>query len=218
MGQRFLIPFFIVLYCFLYFLLTSSFYFLSLSQGYEGLGLPLFGGGDDGVFYAEQAKNIANGLPAILTSVHALIYGYIFKLFNTESIFILRLFNYIGNVFLAIVSLLMLRKTVSYKMNFSTPGIVLVVLLLYYPSLLLNTNLSIYRDVWICFYYLWSIMLFANLFIVKSRWPLLINFILLMVSVSLLGGYRKYALMSFLTGSVFYFIFIDISIIFFCFF
>ncbi len=203
-----LLAFFIVIYSLSYFLLTSIFYLLSLSQGYEGLGLPMFGGGDDGVFYVEQAKNVANNEPAILTSIHVLIFGFIFKVVGTENIFILKLFNYIGNILLAVVSLLILRKAVGHEKGFGTSAIVLITVLLYYPSLLLNTNLSLYRDVWVCFYYLWSILLFANLFIVKSRWPFLINFILLLTSLSMLGGYRKYALMSFIIGSVFYLLFI----------
>ena len=114
-NQSYLLAFFVVLYCFFYFSLTSTFYLLSLSQGYDGLGLPMFGGGDDGVFYLEQAKNIANDLPAILTSIHALIYGFIFIIFNTENIFVLKSFNYIGNVLLAVVALLTLRKNVGDK-------------------------------------------------------------------------------------------------------
>ncbi|MBO0588601.1 hypothetical protein [Sporosarcina sp. E16_8] len=195
-------------YCLSYLMLSTVFYTLSLSQGKDGLELAFFGGGDDGAIYAEQAGNIANSLPAVLTSIHAWILGQILKLFNSESIFLLKLFNITGNFFLLITALFTLRKTVGVKKESGTGAAILILFLLYYPSLLLNSTLSIYRDVWICFYYLLSIYLFSTLWIVKSRCPFLLNFILLMASVGMLGGYREYALLSFLIGSICYLIFI----------
>lgn len=58
-----------------YFILTTIIFFIALSQGNEGVSIRLFGGGDDGFFYWNQAKNIAHGEPAVLTSIYPLIIG-----------------------------------------------------------------------------------------------------------------------------------------------
>ena len=206
--QSSLIAFFVVLYCFGYFVVSTILYYLSVSQGYGGIGLPLFGGGDDGVTYSKQAIDIANNLPVELTSIHALVLGYILKIFNSENLFLLKVFQYSADVMLAFVALVILKKTVKTYKVYNVSAIILLLLLLYYPSLLLNSTLSLYRDIWICLYYLLSILFFSNLFVVKSRWPFLFNAFMLVMSVIMLGGYRKYALISFLIGSFVYLFFI----------
>ncbi|WP_391120064.1 hypothetical protein [Psychrobacillus sp. L3] len=205
--SKYIVPFYTIVYCLLYFVLALVLYILSLFFGYDGISLPLFAGGDDGAFYLEQAVNVANEQPAVLTSIHILIFGYIFKLFNTENVIILKGFNYIGNVLLVLLTLLILKKSTGYKGKYNTSAIILVSLLLFYPSLILNSSLSIYRDVWIFLYFLGSIYFFSNIFIVKSKYPILLNFLSLLFFIVMLGSYRKYALLSFLIASALYILF-----------
>lgn len=190
-------------YSLIYFLLSTGLYFISVNSGYNGLSLPLFGGGDDGQFYYEQAMHFANGEPYIYTSMHVWILGIILAIFNTDSVMVLRLFNLLSNALIVIFSLLILKK-ITKGGTFHLAATMLVLLLTFYPSLLLNSTLSIYRDSWIYAYFLWAIYLFINLVISKGKWPRMINFVLLLFVLVLLGGYRKYALLSFIVGGMVY--------------
>ena len=191
-------------YSILYFLLSTSIYYLSLSQNTKGITLPLFGGGDDGIFYYEQATQIANNLPYVYTSIHAVLFGWIMKILHTDSVYVLRVFNYLANVGLMIIALLLLKKSMMHKSAYWIAATILLVLLSFYPSLLLNTTLSLYRDVWIYLFFLWSMYLFSTIFISKGKYPKLLSAILLVFTMFMLGGYRKYALLSFLLGSMIY--------------
>ncbi|MGE7934946.1 hypothetical protein [Viridibacillus arvi] len=202
-----LFSFFFVLYCLLFFLLTSFFYLYSINLGSDGLSVPLFNGGDE-KFYYEQALNIASNRPAVLTSIHAVILGWILKLFHTHEVFILRLFNFIGNISILIVGLKILFQVQMERRNL-TSGIIFILLISYYPSYVENSSGSILRDCWIIFYYLLSIQIL--LMIIKTRKLNLkvIYSIILLLSLSLLFGYRDYALLSFLSSAVIYFLFIQ---------
>ncbi len=191
-------------YSLMYFGLTTIIYFLGLLQNTGGINLPLFGGGDDGIFYYEQATNIANDLSYIYTSVHTVILGWILKYFNTDSVYLLRIFNYFANLGLVIVSLLILKKIIKRKAIYWISSWILLILLTFYPSLILNTTISLYRDIWIYFYFLWCMYLFINIFIENGKYPKIINIILFILTMFMLGGYRKYALLSFLLGSTVY--------------
>ena len=197
----------IILYCVTYLALSYLIYVLSMKEGYGGLGLPLFGGGDDGVIYYQEALNVANDRPALLTSIHALILGWIFKVLQTDEVFVLKVFNYLGSFLLIYVAILILRKNMVFEKYYFRSSIILILLLLLYPSLLINLTMSIYRDVWIYLFFLWSTLLFSNLFIVRRRWPITINIILLLFSIFMLGSYRKYALLSFILASGLYLFF-----------
>ncbi|ATP39031.1 hypothetical protein CSE16_02765 [Solibacillus sp. R5-41] len=194
---------YIVGYSLLYFLLSTSLYFLSVNSGYNGLSLPIFGGGDDGQFYYEQAMKFANGEPYIYTSMHVLVLGVILDIFNTDNVLILRCFNFISNILILVLSLLILKK-ISKDKTFHISATLLVLFLAFYPSLLLNSTLSIYRDSWIYAFFLWATYLFINIFISKGKWPKVINLVLLMFVLIMLGGYRKYALLSFVIGAMIY--------------
>lgn len=207
MNKVNLFSFYIVLYCFLYFLLTSVIYLYSMSHGYDGLGIPLFGGGDDGEFYYQEALNVADGRLAVLTSIHSVILGWILKVFQTDEVYILRAFNFIGSVLTLFVGLKILSTLQLNKKNL-TGGILFVLLLAYYPSFLLNSNLSIARDAWIVFYYLLSILLLFNVLRLKEVFVKALYFIFLLLSLWLLFGYREYGLLSFLASSILYFSFI----------
>lgn len=197
-------------YSLIYFLLSTGLYFISVNSGYNGLSLPLFGGGDDGQFYYEQAMHFANGEPYIYTSMHVWVLGIILAVFNTDSVMILRLFNLLSNVLILVFSLLILRK-ITKEHSFHLAATLLVLLLTLYPSLLLNSTLSIYRDSWIYAFFLWATYLFINLVISKGKWPRIINFVVLLFVLILLGGYRKYALLSFVIGGLVYLLIILIS-------
>ncbi|AZV45333.1 hypothetical protein BAOM_4755 [Peribacillus asahii] len=203
-----LLAFFTIVYCFVYFVLSSIVYFISLSQGYGGLALPLFGGGDDGKRYAQEAINVAKDLPATLTSIHALVLGYVLKIFHSENLFLLKAFNYLGNVLLALVSLVILKRTVKAPKVYNVSAFVLLLLLICYPSLLLNSSMSIIRDAWICLYYLLAILFFSNIFMKGNHKSILLNIVFLIIVVYLLFGYREYALLSCIMGSLLYLFFL----------
>ncbi|MFF6017087.1 hypothetical protein VO178_05990 [Lysinibacillus fusiformis] len=194
---------YVVGYSILYFLLSVTIYFISFSSGFNGLALPVFGGGDDGQFYYEQTLKFINNESYVYTSIHIWILGIVLKVFNTENVMVLRIFNFTGSFLLIILALLILKKIATFK-AFHISASSLVVLLSFYPSLLLNSTLSIYRDVWIYTFFLWCSYLFINIFIAKGRWPRIVSGILLIVGMLTLGGYRKYALLSFLIGAGIY--------------
>lgn len=200
--QSKILSFFIVLYCLVYFLTTTAFYFISIFKGYGGLSLPMFGGGDDGQFYVKEAIKVYRDYPAHLTSIHSLILGYLMKILNTQHIFILKTFNYLGNLLLILVALRILKKSFIQQHSYNFAAIILIFLLMLYPTLFLISNMSIYRDIWICLYFLLSLNFFANICVVKSSKPVLINFLFLILSIGMLGAYRDYALLSFIIGSI----------------
>lgn len=198
---------YIVGYSLLFFILTTIFYFYSMAAGYNGLALPFFGGGDDGQFYYEQAINFINGTPYVYTSIHIWILGIVLKVFNTENVMVLRLFNFTASILIVVMALLILKKITSNKATYHIAATLLTVMLAIYPSLVMNSTLSIYRDVWIYAFFLWSVYLFINIFIQRGKWPIIINITLLIFTMGMLGGYRKYALLSFLIGSMAFLLF-----------
>lgn len=200
----------IFLYCFLFFSLSTCFYYVSVSSGFKGLGVPLFGGGDDGRFYYEQAKNVASDQQAILTSIHAVILGWIFKIFQTDEVFLLRAFNFIGNLLTLFVGLKIISILQVGKKNL-VASFIFVVLLAYYPSYVLNSNLSIIRDTWIIFYYLLSLLFLINILRFKAVHYKIFYVIMLLLSLYLLYGYRKYAMLGFVVASVLYLLFFHYS-------
>ncbi|MEI4770534.1 hypothetical protein WAX74_12895 [Psychrobacillus sp. FJAT-51614] len=199
-----LFSFCIVFNCLIFFFLTSFIYIYSMSLGYEGLAIPLFKGGDDR-FYYEQALNIAYGRPADLTSIHAVVLGGILNLFQTDDVFVLRAFNFIGNILILFVGLKSLFLLQMANRNL-TAGIIFVAILSYYPSYLMNSNGSIIRDCWIIFYYLLSILMLLKILQSREFYLKVINTIILLLSLLLLVGYREYALLSFLASAVIYFL------------
>jgi hypothetical protein len=61
----------------IYFLVTLVMYHFSMIIGNQGISLNLFGGGDDGFFYWQQALNVARNLDWLNTSIYPLLIGYI---------------------------------------------------------------------------------------------------------------------------------------------
>ncbi len=199
-----------------YFVVTTVIFFLALQQGNDGVSLRLFGGGDDGYFYWEQAKNIAEGKDAILTSVYPLIIGYLLKITGFESVYVIRLFNYVGFVMLVLFGLYLNNifynfETRDKENNIYISRILILIIFLCYVSLIMNVTLSIYRDVWIYLMYLVSVVCSIHLIFIRRKEMLFI--ILLFLSICILGLFRKYAVLSFLIAIIIYFLYQKIKII-----
>lgn len=199
---------YIILYALTYFFASTLIYYISIFAGYSGLGLPVFGGGDDGEFYYQEAINVANDLPAILTSIHPKVQGLILKMFHTEEVFILKIFNLLGSLLTLLVCLRIISIIHKKERSFIVYKI-LIVMLAFYPSFLLNSNLSIIRDSWIVFYYMFSIYLTLNILKINNLYFKMINLVLLCFSLWMLMGYRKYALLSYLAALILYLLFIS---------
>ena len=193
----------------IYFVFTTTIFFIASNYGNEGIALQIFGGGDDGFFYWEQAKNIAAGRDAILTSIYPLIIGYLIKITGIESVYIIRIFNYCGFILLVLLSIYLIEmlfklegRKIESKYALSAK-ILLLVCFLFYASLQMNVNLSIYRDIWIYTLYVLSIILSIRIIFYKKKRFLYL--LLLIPSLWLLGAFRRYALLSFLLTIIIYY-------------
>lgn len=191
------------------FSLTSLIFLLAFNKDHEGISLNLFGGGDDGYFYWEQAKNISHGQDAILTSIYPVIIGYLLKITGIENVYIIRLFNLLGFIILLILS----YYTVSLIFKFNDIRLeksyiydaknLLLICFLCYSSLLMYANLSIFRDIWIYSLYLLSVILSIKLIFQRNN--KLLNIFLLLPVLWLLGEFRSYALLGFVLSISCYF-------------
>lgn len=197
----------------MYFSLTTIIFFLSLSEGNMGVTLRIFGGSDDGYFYWEQAKNIASDQDAILTTIYPLIIGYIIKITGYESVYLIRIFNYIGFIILVTLGLKLLKILFDidrdeYKLkqaNHYLPKVLFLITCAVYLSLIMNVTLSIYRDIWIYSSYLASVILSVKLLFQKKNSSSPIVLMGLAFSLWLLGSFRGYALLSFVLTILIYF-------------
>lgn len=197
--------FFICLYCFLTLFVTSLFYITSIFLGYEGLGIPLFGGADDGRFYYVEALRIAENSPAVITSSHTIILGELMKFFHTNEVFFLKTFNAISNVCTLFIALKIMQLLQS-KNELPIQSIFFILCLTFYPSYMINTNISILRDTWIVFYYLLAILCSFQVF--RNPNPLIkvIYGVGVVFSLWMLVGYRNYALLAFIISTMLYMI------------
>lgn len=194
----------------IYLIITTTIFLISLNTGSEGISIRIFGGGDDGYFYWEQAKNIADGNEWVRTSIYPLIIGYLIKITGIKSVYVIRIFNYCGFILLVLFSRYLIKiqylennKSLNYKYNYKSVILLLLIFLLY-PSLQMNVNLSIYRDIWIYTLYLLSLILSIKLLFYKKN--KLLNFIALIFILWFLGEFRDYALLSFILSLLMYFI------------
>ena len=200
-----------------YLFITTLMYFLSLSQGNEGVTYRLFGGGDDGYFYWIQAQNVADGNTWIRTSIYPLIIGTLMRVTGIENVYLIRIFNYIGFLLLVAFSLKLIKAQFKmgdnridqeYKYKAQT---LLLVSYLFYASLQMNLNFSIIRDVWIYTVYILSTYISVKLiFYKKNRF---FHFITLVFSVWLLGEFRGYAMLSFLLSLGIYFAYTKVKLL-----
>ncbi len=192
-----------------YFILTTTIFFLALAQGNEGVTLKVFGGSDDGVFYWEQVKNIVAGREAIITSIYPLILGNIIKITEIESVYVIRVFNYLGFLLLVFSSIYLVKLLLKHQQKRMDKGyiddakIYLLISFLFYVSLQINLNLSIYRDVWIYTLYVISAILSMKfIFYKKNKF---LHLILFVPVIWLLGEFRGYAVLSFFLTILLYF-------------
>ena len=184
-----------------YFFITTGVFIFSYISGNEGISIPLFGGGDDGTFYWGQAINYAEGKPWIRTSIYPEIIGNIIKIIGVNSVYFIRLFNYIGFMLLLFVVYRLIDIQFAYDKNIINRNIqynskiFISILFLFYVSLQMTLNLSIFRDIWIYLLYSLSIYLSIKLIIIKKN--KLLYSILLVPTLLLLGEFRKYAMLAF---------------------
>lgn len=199
-----------------YLALTTLMFFLAMAQGNEGIEVNLFAGGD-GYFYWIQAQNVADGNTWIRTSIYPLIIGTLMKVTGIESVYLIRVFNYIG--FLLLVAFSLKLTKVQFKMDDNRidqeykykAQTLLLVSYLFYASLQMNLNFSILRDIWIYTVYVLSTYLSIKLiFCKKNRF---FYFVALAVSVWLLGEFRRYAMLSFLLSLGIYFAYTKVKLL-----
>lgn len=189
---------------FYYLLATTAFYMLAIYTTGNGVSYHLFGEGDDGVFYWEQAMNVFYDLSWIRTSIYPWVIGKLMQLIGVESVFAIRLFNFAGvalliHFALKLVSIQIVTSRFEHKEDEIRQQAYLFALLGFaaYISLFINITTSIYRDVWIY-------MLFVAATYLAIRWLFEKNwtyFILLIPTVWLLGQFRTYALLSFVMAT-----------------
>jgi hypothetical protein len=185
-----------------YLALTTLMFFLAMSQGNEGVTFKLFGGGDDGYFYWTQAQNVASGNEWVRTSIYPLIIGTLMKVTGIESVYLIRIFNYVG--FLLLVSFSLKLVKIQFKINDNMidheyrykSQTMLLICYLFYASMQMNINFSILREVWIYLIYILSTFLSIKLMFYKKN-----SFFYLLVLVFfvwLLGEFRGYVMLSFM--------------------
>lgn len=201
---------------FIYLSLTTLVFFLSLKQGHDGIALRIFGGGDDGFFYWRQANNIANGNQAVITSIYPLMIGYFIKFTGIRSVFFIRFINYLGFVFLSVLSvyavklIYLLRFEKVDSNSYYNSKILVVLSYLFYSSIILFVNISIYRDVWIYAFYTLSVILSIKILFTKNN--IIYYSILLSISLLILGGLRNYAVLAFILSLVLFIIYRKIKL------
>ncbi|NLJ73232.1 MAG: hypothetical protein GX333_09495, partial [Syntrophomonadaceae bacterium] len=193
----------------IYFTLTTVIFFLALNYGNEGVTVQLFGGGDDGLTYWAQAQNVAKGHSAVITSIYTVIIGNLIKITGIENVYLIRIFNYLGFILLVILATHLISLIFRLEEKRIDPRVILnakiIILLsfLFYASLQMNLNLSIYRDIWIYMLYLLATILTIRIIFYRKRKLL---YILLLIPVLwLLGGFRRYALLAFMLSIIIYF-------------
>lgn len=190
---------------FYYLLATTVFYALAIYATGNGVSYHLFGEGDDGVFYWEQAMNVFYDLSWIRTSIYPWVIGKLMQLIGTESVFAIRLFNFVGMALLIHFAL----KLVAIQLATTELGekeerirhyayLYTLFCFIAYISLFINITTSIYRDVWIYMLYIAATYL-AIRWLFEKNWT---YFLLLIPTVWLLGEFRTYALLSFVMATV----------------
>ncbi|MEB5685933.1 hypothetical protein [Mammaliicoccus lentus] len=198
-NQLKLIIYFLI-FMLIIFTLNTGFYLYSLHIGLDGFNTKLFGGGSDGSLYAQEAVKFAENRPYIYTSIHTPILGCILKIFGTGNLFILKVFNQIGNVLLALVTMYLtylLTEKVEYRKQY-----LIILLNLIYPSLLILSTTSIYRDNWILVFYILGLCWLIKYIKTHS----LIYNVLFLVNLIPLFLYRDYAILPLLVVYVLYFL------------
>ena len=187
-----------------YFVTTTIVYFVSMQMGERGISIPLFEGGDDGYFYWMEANNVAQGLPWSHTSIYAGIVGNLMLYSGIYSPYVFRLFNILGFILLVYYSLdlvnLQYKGRLGLSQNQYSAKVILLSCFLCYLSLIMMVNLSIYRDIWI--YALFAASVSYCIKIYRKR--AIHNILLLVLSLFMLYGFRRYAALAVIISIVSY--------------
>ena len=194
----------VIQFLFLFYLIINlTIYILSKKGGTEGVSLMIFGGSDDGRFYWSQVKAFLDGRGIIGTSIYPYIISYIVKITKINDVIVIRMFNYLGFALLIFVSIYLCKIILRYNNTAIKKDYRLIISIFFmcYLSMLMNVNLSIYRDVWIYLFYLITLTISIKL-ILQKKYILLLP---LFFSLLILGGFRDYALLSFFTTIIVYF-------------
>ncbi|MBG9979940.1 hypothetical protein HZY91_00560 [Facklamia sp. DSM 111018] len=200
----------LVITCVLLFtlILLTLFYFLSKVQGNNGITFKVFGGGDDGLFYWEQAQNVARNREWIRTSIYPLLIGNIIKVPIFNDPFFIRIFNYFAFFLLVVYVIKLMNYLIKLTDNESLQKksidikLFMIVALMCYGSLQMNLHISILRDVWMYFLYVAS--LYFSMRVYRNK-RISINYLLcLILSLWLLGEFRAYLLLSFIVAILVY--------------
>lgn len=185
-------------------------YFMSILSGGDGVSVQLFGGGDDGNFYYQQAINLANGQEWVKTSIHALILGNIIKITGITDPIILRVYNFTGYILLLITMVKIVKisfpwkKETDLKKYHNKANIMTIVMLTLYASLLMNATLSLYRDIWIYLFYALSVYFTIKIFFYKKK--NIVSIISWIFSMIMLFQFRKYALLAYFVSCIIFMI------------
>jgi hypothetical protein len=155
-----------------YFCITSVIYILSVVLGYNGITIILFNGGDDGFKYWQLANDVSQGtliLPWswIYSTLYVLSLGNLLHITGIYSPYIIRIFNQVGIVMLVyyvleIINLQLIQNKENVKYENKTK-IISIIFILLYSSLQMNTNLSLYRDIWIFSFFIATIVYYIKL-------------------------------------------------------
>lgn len=198
-SQLKLIIYFLI-FMLIIFTLNTGFYLYSLHIGLDGFNTKLFGGGSDGSLYAREAVKFAENRAYTYTSIHTPILGCILKIFGTENLFVLKVFNQIGNILLALVTMYLsylLTEKVKYRKQY-----LILLSNLIYPSLLILSTTSIYRDNWILVFYILGLCWLIKY--VKTR--AFIYNLLFIINLIPLFLYRDYAVLPLIVVYLLYFL------------
>src|SRR5699024_4864602 len=191
--------------------LSVFIFFLASSQGNDGVTLRLFGEGDDGAFYWEQAQNVKNGLPWVRTSIYPLMIGNVLKLFDSENVYLIRLFNTIGFFLLILASVKLVKlqyKQVRIEIQdkyYTNSKIMVLLMLMFYLSLQMNVHISILRDIWLYYLYVQNLVLGINI-LFKKKFNIY-YWILWIFSLWLMGELRGYILVSYIASVIVYYLY-----------
>ncbi|XJS10993.1 hypothetical protein ACF3NG_01635 [Aerococcaceae bacterium WGS1372] len=195
--------------------LSVAVFFLASRQGNDGVTLQIFGEGDDGAFYWAQALNVKNGLPWIRTSIYPLIIGNILKFFDSNNVYLIRLFNSIGFFLLIIASIKLVKlqykdEGIHFQDTYYTDSkIMLLLMLMFYLSLQMNIHISILRDIWLYYLYVQNLVIGVNILLKKRA---NIYYILFWIfSLWLMGQFRAYILVSYIASIVVYYLYQAVS-------
>lgn len=198
-SQLKLIIYFLI-FMLIIFTLNTGFYLYSLHIGLDGFNTKLFSGGSDGSLYAREAVKFAENRAYTYTSIHTPILGCILKIFGTENLFVLKVFNQIGNILLALVTMYLsylLTEKVKYRKQY-----LILLSNLIYPSLLILSTTSIYRDNWILVFYILGLCWLIKY--VKTR--AFIYNLLFIINLIPLFLYRDYAVLPLIVVYLLYFL------------